>query len=43
MSVHLEIPDTVADAMRLPGGERRQRMLLEFSVSLHTSPIMNLA
>lgn len=34
MSIYLEIPDTVAQAMRLPDSERKQRLMTELAVSL---------
>lgn len=41
MAIHLEIPDAVAEAMRLPGGERRQRLLIELAVSLYAQGILS--
>lgn len=42
MTIHLEIPDTVADAMRLPAGsERQQRILIELAVSLYAQGILS--
>lgn len=41
MAIHLEIPDAVADAMRLPGGERQQRLLAELAVSLYAQGILS--
>ncbi|MBV6394084.1 MAG: hypothetical protein KPEEDBHJ_03330 [Anaerolineales bacterium] len=41
MAIHLEIPDAVAEAMRLPGNERRQRMLIELAVSLYAQGILS--
>ncbi len=41
MAIHLEIPDTVAEAMRLPGSERQQRMLIELAVSLYAQGILS--
>ncbi|MBI2330811.1 MAG: UPF0175 family protein [Chloroflexi bacterium] len=41
MTIHLEIPDAVAEAMRLPGGERQQRLLIELAVSLYAQGILS--
>lgn len=41
MTIHLEIPDTVAEAMRLPGGELQQRLLIELAVSLYAQGILS--
>jgi predicted HTH domain antitoxin len=41
MAIHLEIPDTVADAMRLPGDERQQGILIELAVSLYGQGILS--
>jgi predicted HTH domain antitoxin len=41
MAIHLEIPDAVADAMRLPGSERQQRILIELAVSLYAQGILS--
>jgi predicted HTH domain antitoxin len=41
MAIHLEIPDAVADAMRLPGDERHQRILIELAVSLYAQGILS--
>jgi len=41
MVIHLEIPDTVTDAMRLPVGERQQRILIELAVSLYAQGILS--
>lgn len=41
MTIHLEIPDTVAEAMRLPGGELQQRLLIELAVSLYSQGILS--
>lgn len=41
MAIHLEIPDAVAEAMRLPGGERQQRMLIELAISLYAQGILS--
>lgn len=41
MTIHLEIPDRVAEAMRLPGGELQQRLLIELAVSLYAQGILS--
>lgn len=41
MAIHLEIPDVVADAMRLPSNERQQRILIELAVSLYAQGILS--
>ncbi len=41
MALHLEIPDTVTQAMRLPDGEREQRILMELAVSLYAQGILS--
>lgn len=41
MVIHLEIPDTVTEAMRLPVGERQQRILIELAVSLYAQGILS--
>jgi len=41
MAIYLEIPDTVAEAMRLPGSERQQRILTELAVSLYAQGILS--
>jgi predicted HTH domain antitoxin len=41
MAIHLEIPDAVAEAMRLPGSERQQRILIELAVSLYAQGILS--
>ncbi|MGC1375392.1 MAG: UPF0175 family protein [Anaerolineales bacterium] len=41
MTIHLEIPDAVADAMRLPGGERQQRITIELAVALYAQGILS--
>jgi predicted HTH domain antitoxin len=41
MAIHLEIPDTVAEAMRLPGSERQQRIMIELAVSLYAQGILS--
>ena len=41
MTIHLEIPDAVADAMRLPGDERQQRITIELAVALYAQGILS--
>jgi predicted HTH domain antitoxin len=41
MVIHLEIPDTVTEAMRLPVGERQQRILIELAISLYAQGILS--
>jgi len=41
MAIHLKIPDAVAEAMRLPGGERQQRILIELAISLYAQGILS--
>ena len=41
MAIHLEIPDAVADAMRLPDSERQQRIKTELAVSLYAQGILS--
>ena len=41
MSIQLEIPDSVAQAMRLPGGERKHRLMVELALSLYDQGILS--
>lgn len=41
MSIYLEIPDAVAQAMRLPSDERQQRLMIELAVSLYAQGILS--
>ena len=41
MSIRLEIPDSVVQAMRLPGGERKQRLMAELALSLYGQGILS--
>jgi len=41
MSIHLEIPDSVTQAMRLPPAERQQRLSVELSLSLYAQGILS--
>ena len=41
MAIHLEIPDAVAQAMRLPAGEQEGRVLVELAVTLYAQGILS--
>jgi predicted HTH domain antitoxin len=41
MSIQLEIPDSVAQAMRLPIAQRQQQLLLELAISLYAQGILS--
>ena len=41
-SLMLEIPGDVADAMRLPDGEKSERLRLELAISLYAQGILGL-
>ena len=41
MTLHLEIPDSVTQAMRLPPSKQRQRLLIELAVTLYTQGILS--
>ena len=41
MAIHLEIPDAVAQAMRLPAGEQERRVLVELAVTLYAQGILS--
>ena len=41
MSIQLEIPDSVAQAMRLPGGECKHRLMVELALSLYDQGILS--
>ncbi len=41
MSVFLEIPDTVAEAMRLPPEHRKMQLLTELALSLYARGILS--
>ncbi len=41
MAIHLEIPDAVAQAMRLPAGEQERRVLVELAVTLYAQSILS--
>jgi predicted HTH domain antitoxin len=40
MSIHLSIPDSVAQALRLPQGEQQQRLASELAVTLYAQGIL---
>jgi len=42
MSLRLEIPDEVSQAMRLPPADAKSRLLLELAVSLYAQDILSL-
>ena len=41
MTILLEIPDSVARAMRLPPNEQRQQLQIELAVSLYAQSILS--
>jgi predicted HTH domain antitoxin len=41
MSIHLEIPDHIAQAMRLPLKEQKQQLLVELAVALYARGILS--
>ena len=41
MSLHLDIPDSIVQAMRLPSAERPQRLLTELALSLYAQGILS--
>ena len=41
MALHLEIPDSVAQALRLPMDEQEHRVLVELAVSLYAQGILS--
>lgn len=41
MSIQLEIPDDVAQAIRLPIQEQKQQLLIELAVALYTRGILS--
>jgi predicted HTH domain antitoxin len=40
MSIQLEIPDSVAQAMRLPPRDQKKQLLVELAVALYTQGIL---
>ncbi len=41
MSIQLEIPDAVVQAIRLPRSEKKQQLLLELAVALYARDILS--
>jgi len=41
MTLQLEIPDSVAQAMRLPGRERKKRLMVELALLLYAQGILS--
>ena len=41
MSIQLEIPDSVVQALRLPPSEQREQLLLELGVSLYARGLLS--
>ncbi len=41
MTLQLDIPDLVVQALRLPGGERKERLILELALSLYSQGILS--
>jgi predicted HTH domain antitoxin len=41
MSVQLDIPDVVAQAMRLPRSEQKEQLLIELAVALYARDILS--
>ncbi len=41
MALHLEIPDSIAQALRLPRHEQEHRVLVELAVSLYAQGILS--
>lgn len=41
MSIQLEIPDAVAQAMRVPRSEQKQQLLIELAVALYARDILS--
>ena len=41
MTLYLEIPDSVTQAMRIPPGEQRQQLLVELAVTLYAQGILS--
>ena len=40
MSIHLEIPDSIAQAMRLPSRDQEQQLLVELAVALYAQRVL---
>ena len=41
MSIQLEIPDSIAQAMRLPAADQEQQLLIELAVALYAQGILS--
>ena len=41
MSLHLDIPDSVSQALRLPRAEQQQRLTTELALSLYAQSILS--
>ena len=41
MSIHLEIPDPIAQALRLPAVDQDQQLLLELAIALYARGILS--
>lgn len=41
MSLILDIPDSIAQAVRLPSGEREQRLRVELAISLYAQGLLS--
>ena len=41
MGIRLDIPDSIAQAMRLPAAESHQRLLVELTLSLYAQGILS--
>ena len=41
MSLHLDIPDSVSQALRLPRAEQQQRLTAELALSLYAQSILS--
>ena len=41
MSIHLEIPDSIAQALRLPTVDQEEQLLLELAVTLYARGILS--
>jgi predicted HTH domain antitoxin len=42
MSIQLEIPDSVVQALRLPPSEQKQQLLLELALSLYARGLLSI-
>ena len=41
MSIQLEIPDSIAQAMRLPSADHQKQLLVELALALYTQGILS--